>query len=159
MKMSKKVVLKTGVNKSAFMVARALGCNFFEVCMGNYKFSTVDDCKYVAILGNADFSGCENLDLSKLKYVKGNLVLNDSVNVNVGVEFVGGNVFGINAQNLALPNLKEVGEGVYLRDATVASLQSLDNAKVLYVDKWFVQNRSAFVIARAKKLSDLNAEK
>ena len=159
MKMSKKVVLKTAMNKSTFMVARALGCSFLEVCLGDYKFNSVDECRYAAILGNADFSECENLDLSKLKYVKGNLVLNDSVNVNVGVEFVGGNVFGINAQNVNLPNLKEVGEGVYLRDATVASLESLDNAKLLYVDKKLVEKRSAFVVARAKKLVDISAEK
>ena len=159
MKMSKKVVLKTTMNKSSFMVARALGCSFLEVCLGDYKYCKADDCKYAAILGNADFSECENLDLSKLKYVKGNLDLNDSVNLKIGVEYVGKNVFGINAQNLALPNLKEVGEGIYLRDATVESLESLEHAKMLYVDKWFVQNRSAFVVARAKKLSDLKTEK
>ena len=127
--------------------------------MGDYKYCKADDCKYAAILGNADFSECENLDLSKLKYVKGNLDLNDSVNLKIGVEYVGKNVFGINAQNLALPNLKEVGESIYLRDATVESLESLEHAKMLYVDKWFVQNRSAFVISRSKKLSDLKTEK
>lgn len=159
MKMSKKVVLKTTMNKSSFMVARALGCSLLEVCLGDYKYCKADDCKYVAILGSADFAECENLDLSKLKYVKGNLVLNDSVNLTVGVEYVGKNVFGINAQNVSLPNLKEAGEGIYLRDATVASLQSLDNAKVLYVDRKLVEKRSAFVVARAKKLVDLSAEK
>ena len=96
MKMSKKIILKTGLNKRAFFVARALGCNFLEVYYGDYKFNKVEDCKFAAILGNADFSGCENLDISKLKFIKGNLVVNDTANVSINVEYVGKNVFGIN---------------------------------------------------------------
>ena len=151
MKMSKKIILKTGMNKSGYFVSKTLGCNFLEIYYGDYKFNKVDPCKYSAILGNADFSECENLDLSKLKFVRGNLVVNDSVNLNLGVEYVGKNLFGINACNLNLPDLKEVEEGIYLRDATVKSLQSLENAKHLFVNKTLVDKRSCFVVARAKK--------
>lgn len=159
MKLSKKIVLKSKMNKCAYMIQRLYGCCTGEVYVGNYKFNKVQDCKYVAILGSADFSNCENLDLSKLKFVSGNLILNDSCNLNVGVEYVGKNVFGINAQNLCLQNLQEAGEGIYLRDATLLSLESLDNAKVLYVDKKLVERRSAFVVARAKKLINKPLEK
>lgn len=159
MKMSKKIILKTGLNKRAFFVARALGCNLLEVYYGDYKFNKVEDCKFAAILGNADFSGCENLDISKLKFVKGNLVVNDTANVSINVEYVGKNVFGVNAVNLNLPNLKEAGEGIYLNDATVRSLESLEEAKVLYANKHLVEKRSAFVVARSKNINKLDKVK
>ncbi|MBQ2713692.1 MAG: hypothetical protein IJF22_01810 [Clostridia bacterium] len=144
MKFSQKIILNTGLSKYAYFVANTLGCSYFEIYQGDYKYNKVDGCKYKAILGNADFSGWHDLDLSNLKYVKGNLTVSETQNVKLGVEYVGKNLFGLNATNLDLSNLKEVGEGVYLDDATVVSMETLAKAKCIYFENNLVKKPSEF---------------
>ena len=144
MKFSQKIILNTGLSKYAYFVANTLGCSFFEVYQGDYKYSKVDGCKYKAILGNADFSGWKDLDLSNLKFVKGNLIVSETQNIKLGVEYVGKNVFGLNAGNLDIGNLKEVGEGLYLDDATVVSMEALAKAKSIFFEKNLVKKPSEY---------------
>ena len=144
MKFSQKIILNTGLSKYAYFVANTLGCSFFEIYQGDYKYSKVDGCKYKAILGDADFSGWHDLDLSNLKFVKGNLVVSATQNVKLGVEHVGKNLYGLNATNLDLSKLKEVGEGVYLDDATVVSMEALAKAKCIFFENDLVKKPSGY---------------
>lgn len=144
MKFSKKIILNTGLSRHAYFVANTLGCSYFEVYQGNYKYSKFDGCRYRAILGDADFVGCENLILPNLQYVKGNLIVSESQNLQLGVEYIGKNLYGLNALNLDVPDLKEVGRGVYLDDATVISLESLSKAKCIFFQDAHVKKPSLY---------------
>lgn len=159
MKFSQKVILKTGLLKHAYFVSKVINCAPYEVYVGNYRYNLVEGIKFKAVLGNADFSECENMDLSKLKFVGGNLVLNDTCNIKVGVEYVGKSVFCINAFNIDMSSLKYVNEGVYLNDSIISSIKNLEKANWICATPNFVKNQSEYVQRNIKCLVNREVEK
>lgn len=141
----KKLVSKTKLNKSQYIWSRILHCLPMEVYIGDYKYNNVDGCKYVAIIGNADFSDVQNLKLDKLEYIQGNLKVQDAQNLNfLNLNKIGGNLVLNSAYGINLNNL-EYAPRVEMINCIVSGLRKLSTPrKDIYIKDSFIGEKSPY---------------